>query len=124
MKKLRIALIALVLLLLILLFWGWRFAHRGLPLIEGELVLPGLQEEVEVVRDGYGIPHIFARNRKDLFFAVGFVHAQDRLWQMDLIRRISEGRLSEIFGDRPQAEHYAETASLLEEDKFKRLIGA
>jgi penicillin amidase len=123
MKKLRIALIALVLLLLILLCWCWRFAHRGMPLIDGELALPGLQEEVEVVRDGYGIPHIFARNRKDLFFAVGFVHAQDRLWQMDLIRRISEGRLSEIFGDRPQSEHYAETASLLEEDKFKRLIG-
>ncbi|MFQ5398327.1 MAG: penicillin acylase family protein [Anaerolineae bacterium] len=73
---------------------------RGrLPQTEGAVTLPGLTAEVEVFRDRWGIPHIYAQSRRDLFFAQGFVHAQDRLWQMELNRRTGHGRLSELFGD-------------------------
>ena len=72
--------------------------RRRLPQIAGLLDLPGLHAVVEVVRDRWGIPHIYAEDRHDLFFAQGFVHAQDRLFQMELNRRTSNGCLSEIFG--------------------------
>ncbi|RPJ49260.1 MAG: penicillin acylase family protein [Chloroflexi bacterium] len=64
----------------------------------GRLHLPGLQARVEVIRDRWGVPHIYAENELDLFFAQGFVHAQDRFFQMDFQRRLVAGRLSEIFG--------------------------
>lgn len=59
----------------------------------------GLKAPVHIYRDGYGIPHIYAENSEDLFFAQGYVHAQDRMWQMEFWRHISQGRLSEIIGD-------------------------
>lgn len=68
------------------------------PQWEGELDLPGLQAPVEIRRDARGVPHIFAQNRSDLFFAQGFIHAQDRLWQIEINRLIACGRLSERFG--------------------------
>lgn len=74
-------------------------SRQRLPKISGSLTLPGLVSSVEVLRDQWGIPHIFASNLHDLFFAQGFVHAQDRLWQMELNRRIAQGRLSELFGE-------------------------
>ena len=74
-------------------------SQRRLPQIEGELTLPGLAAPVEIIRDRWGIPHIYAQNTADLFFAQGFVHAQERLWQMELNRRTGQGRLSELFGD-------------------------
>ena len=61
--------------------------------------LKGLQEEVIVYRDSNGIPHIVAKNQHDLYMAVGYISAQDRLWQLDLLRRVTQGRLSEIFGE-------------------------
>ncbi len=64
----------------------------------GELVVSGLHNTVKIYRDEFGVPHIFAEDEYDLFFAQGYVHAQDRLWQMDLTRRAGEGRLSEILG--------------------------
>ena len=64
------------------------------------LVIAGLSSPVEVVRDREGVPHIFAKTIDDLYCALGFVHAQDRLWQMELQRRTGQGRLSEIFGER------------------------
>jgi penicillin G amidase len=73
-------------------------SRRRLPQLEGQLALPGLQESVTVRRDRWGIPHISAANRHDLFLVQGFVHAQDRLWQMELNRRVATGRLSELFG--------------------------
>jgi len=73
-------------------------ADRSLAQIDGELSVPGLQEPVEIVRDEWGIPHIYAQNDDDLFFAQGYVMAQDRLWQMEMWRRWHEGRLAEIFG--------------------------
>lgn len=75
-----------------------QLSRRRLPQIEGSLRLPGLYTEVEISRDRWGVPHIYAENHHDLFFAQGFVHAQDRLWQMELNRRIALGRLSEVFG--------------------------
>ena len=60
----------------------------------------GLSAHVEVVRDREGVPHVFASTPDDLFCALGFLHAQERLWQMELTRRAGQGRLSEIFGDR------------------------
>jgi penicillin amidase len=74
-------------------------AEASIPKIEGELVIKGLTESVEVIRDQWGIPHIYSKNDKDLFFAQGYVTAQDRLWQMELLRRTASGRLSEIFGE-------------------------
>ncbi|CAG0930326.1 penicillin amidase [Thermoflexales bacterium] len=74
-------------------------SKRRLPQIEGTLRVPGLTASVEIIRDRWGIPHLYAANAHDLFFAQGFVHAQDRLWQMELNRRTATGRLSEIFGE-------------------------
>jgi penicillin G amidase len=65
---------------------------------DGEIIVSGLSKNVTVYRDEKGMPHIYAGNEHDLYFAAGFVTAQERLWQMDLIRRSSTGRLSEIFG--------------------------
>ena len=79
-------------------------ARRSLAQLSGELDVPGLREPVEVLRDEWGIPHIYAQNDDDLFMAQGYVMAQDRLWQMEMWRRWHEGRLSEIFG--PEAFDY------------------
>ena len=65
-----------------------------------EVRLPGLREPVEILRDRWGVPHIYARNQDDLFFAQGYIAARDRLWQIDVWRRAGAGRLSEAFGDR------------------------
>ncbi|MGD0277587.1 MAG: penicillin acylase family protein, partial [Syntrophales bacterium] len=71
---------------------------RHLPKTSGKLTVLGLSTPVEVIRDRWGVPHIYASKLHDLFFAQGFIHAQDRLWQMELNRRTATGRLSEMFG--------------------------
>ena len=86
-------------------------ARSSVSPIEGTLVLPGLQREVEVLRDTWGIPHIYAQNARDLFMAQGFVAAQDRLWQMEIWRRTGEGKLAEIYGP-----------SALRRDRLARLL--
>ncbi len=68
------------------------------PRLRGRLKLAGLGEPVEVIRDRWGVPHIYAGSITDLLFAQGFVHAQDRLWQMDFQRRVVAGRLAEVLG--------------------------
>ncbi|HBY98637.1 MAG TPA: penicillin acylase family protein, partial [Chloroflexi bacterium] len=73
--------------------------RRPEPTTDGLLAAPGLNDRVEVVRDRWGIPHLFARGEDDLFFAQGYTHAQDRLWQMDFNRRFASGRLSEVVGE-------------------------
>src|SRR5579875_992016 len=88
------------------------FLRRPVPSPKGVRRLPGLHEEVEVITDRYGVPHIYARNEDDLFFAQGYVHAQQRLWQMDFNRRLGSGRLSEIVGE-----------VTLELDRFCRRLG-
>jgi penicillin amidase len=75
-----------------------RLDQSRLPSLDGTLDLPGLSGPVEVVRDRWGVPHIYSENRNDLFLAQGYVHAQDRLAQMELGRRFGLGRLSELFG--------------------------
>jgi penicillin amidase len=80
--------------------WLARISRRRLSQIAGRLRLNGLQDAVEVIRDRWGVPHIYARNTADLFYAQGFVHAQDRLWQMDFQRRLASGRLAEVLGGR------------------------
>ncbi len=86
--------------------------RRSWPRVKGVLTVPGLIASVQVIRDSYGVPHIYAQNLRDLFFAQGYVHAQDRLWQMDFQRRIGHGRLSEIFGK-----------GTLEIDRIQRILG-
>ncbi len=99
LKTILIALLALIVLAVIaglILISGIK--RGALPEYEGEQTLAGLTSEVIVYRDQRGMPHIYAENEHDLYFAVGYVMAQERLWQMDLIRRATTGRLSEIFG--------------------------
>lgn len=86
-------------------------AKGALAQIEGTVVLAGLRERVEVIRDRWGVPHIYANNLDDLFFAQGFVQAQDRLWQMEMYRRTFEGTLAEIMG--PDYVRHDQLARLL-----------
>jgi len=70
---------------------AWWFIYRPLPQIDGSVLLPGLRQEVTVERDAWGVPHIRAATVEDLAEAQGYVMAQDRLWQMDLLRRVARG---------------------------------
>lgn len=104
--------VLLVLLLVIGAAAGYFFLQCSFPMTNGTLSVPGLQEQVEVYRDRWGIPHIYAQNSHDLFFAQGYVTAQDRLWQMEFSRRIGHGTLSEVLGE-----------ATLDTDKFIRTLG-
>src|SRR5262245_9511120 len=73
-------------------------ARQSLSKLDGDVALSGLREPVEIVRDTWGVPHIYAKSVDDLFFAQGYVMGQDRLWQLEMWRRQREGRLSEILG--------------------------
>ena len=73
-------------------------AKARLAQIDGEIKVAGLKAPVQVVRDTWGVPHISAQSADDLFFAQGYVMAQDRLWQMEMWRRAAEGRMAEIAG--------------------------
>ncbi|HWA07730.1 MAG TPA: penicillin acylase family protein, partial [Ignavibacteria bacterium] len=64
----------------------------------GEIAVSGLKSQVKVYFDEFGVPAILAQNQEDAYFTEGYLHARDRLWQMDLTRRVAQGRLSEIFG--------------------------
>ncbi|MFC4059631.1 penicillin acylase family protein [Planomonospora corallina] len=103
-----------VLLVLAVLLAGtvtWT-VRRSFPQLSGEVRLPGLAASVTVLRDGHGIPHIYADTAGDLLKAQGYVHAQDRFWEMDFRRKTTAGRLSELFG-----------ASTLDVDKVVRTLG-
>ena len=86
--------------------------RRPVPRWSGTLAVPGLGAPVEVLRDRWGVPHVYARSNADLFMAQGYLHAQDRLWQMELQRRTGHGQLAELFG--PIA---------LDTDRFVRVLG-
>lgn len=93
--------------------WAYRRAGKALPRTEGEARVAGLSGEVRVVRDAAGVPHITAGNERDLFFAQGYVHAQDRLWQMHFNRTLASGRLTSLFGAGPRkADEYLLTVGL------------
>jgi penicillin amidase len=102
----------LIVILISTIVLSYNFINKSLPQFEGEVRVQFLIDSVRIYRDENGIPHIFAKNEHDLYFALGYVTAQDRLWQMDLSRRIASGRLSEIFG-----------VQTLEIDKLFRTIG-
>lgn len=112
---LRILLVLLVVVLILGLAGfgvGYATVRRAWPQINGTLQVPGLRAPVTVIRDRWGIPHIYASNLHDLLFAQGYVHAQDRFWQMEFWRRLGSGRLAEILGP-----------SALPTDRFVRTIG-
>src|SRR5271155_4017865 len=79
--------------------WLYAIARSPLPQLDGSIAIHGISAKVNVVRDGHGFPTIEAATLEDLFFAQGYVTAQDRLWQMDMMRRAAAGELSEVIGD-------------------------
>jgi penicillin G amidase len=91
---------------------GYLLVTRSFPKISGTVYVQGPLHEIKVYRDEYGVPHIRAQSEYDAFFAVGYTQAQDRLWQMDLMRRAGSGRLSEVLGE-----------SALKIDKMFRTLG-
>ncbi len=91
---------------------GYLWLRTSVPDYDSTVRLPGIESPVQVMRDAQAVPHIFAANDSDAYFALGYLHAQDRLWQMHMQRRIGAGRLSELFG-----------SGFLPVDRFMRLIG-
>ncbi len=98
MRKFKKFLLALVLLIVVLAIALFAYIFHLKPKYEGEVKLKNLEKETTVYFDEFGVPHIYADSEKDAMTALGYVHAQERLWQMELLRRIAPGRLSEIFG--------------------------
>ena len=98
MKFIKKSLKVILVLIVLIVVGGWLYSRTYQPNYSGELELNNLSDEVTVYFDEVGVPHIEAQNQQDAYTALGYVHAQDRLWQMELIRRIASGRLSEIFG--------------------------
>ncbi|HLS86351.1 MAG TPA: penicillin acylase family protein, partial [Burkholderiales bacterium] len=112
MQRVLISLISLTLLAVLAAVAGYVYLRQSLPVADGEIVVSGAAGPVEILRDEFGVPHIHASSREDAYFGLGFAHAQDRLWQMEMNRRIGSGRLAEILG--PKA---------LETDRFLRTLG-
>jgi penicillin G amidase len=112
MAVIATTLVTLLILLALIALGLLLFVRRPLPKTKGTVHLPGLKGEVEVIRDRWGVPHIYATSEEDLFFAKGYVHAQDRLWQMEFQRRLAAGRLSEVIGE-----------ATLEFDRIFRILG-
>ena len=90
-----------VLMLPVVALGAWVAVRRSLPRIDGEITAQGLHARVRVERDGLGVPTIYAEGREDLAFGLGFVHGQDRFFQMDSLRRYAAGELAELFGAGP-----------------------
>jgi len=90
--------VALLLIAAVVVGFVYYLASRSLPEYSGNYVGMAVTAPVEIVRDSYAVPHIFGENDADVLFGLGFAHAQDRLWQMELMRRTAQGRLSEMFG--------------------------
>ncbi|MDX1437755.1 MAG: penicillin acylase family protein, partial [Anaerolineales bacterium] len=113
LRKILTGLVLVVLVVAaILLAAGFILTRASFPQERGEVSLAGLNAAVDVYRDSFGIPHIYAQTSHDLFFAQGYVHAQDRFYQMDFWRHIGAGRLAEMFGE-----------SSLGNDQFLRTLG-
>ncbi|MGA9595521.1 MAG: penicillin acylase family protein, partial [Acidimicrobiia bacterium] len=109
LKGLLSVLVVLALVGSVFVFW---LTRRPFPDISGRVTITGLDGDVEIIRDDGGVPHIYASSRHDLFLAEGYVHAQDRFWQMDTWRHIGAGRISEMFGK-----------DQVETDSFLRVMG-
>lgn len=98
MKKIKRYLFLIVLFFTVIIVLLFGYLQTTKPQYKGEITLKNISKETNVYFDEYGIPHIYAQNHQDAMVALGYVHAQDRLWQMELLRRIAPGKLSEIFG--------------------------
>jgi len=98
MKKVKKAFLVFFVILAVVILFLILYGLYLKPKYEGDVQLQNIEKETTVYFDDYGIPHVYANTQKDAMVALGYVHAQDRLWQMELIRRIAPGRLSEIFG--------------------------
>lgn len=107
-----IAAAAALALIVVSVLCVYAYFRRSLPLVQGSVAAAGISAPVEIVRDRDAIPHIFASTKHDALFGLGYVHAQDRLWQMEIQRRIGRGRLSEILGP-----------ATLPQDRFLRTVG-
>ena len=95
----RLLILTLILLIPAAAAGGYWWAQKSLPVLDGQLSYPGLATPVEVLIDAHGVPAIYARDAEDAYFAAGVLHARDRLWQMELYRRVAMGRLSQVLGD-------------------------
>lgn len=117
-KVLRILLLVLLLVVVVVLVGGFvwfdRITRGPLPQHGGEIALAGLNAPVEILRDSWGVPHIYAENLHDLYYAQGFTHAQDRWWQMEFSRHIGSGRIGELTG---------KNDDIIGNDMFIRTIG-
>ena len=82
----------------ILALMAYYILSRSLVDYDEDFTVPGITAPVEIVRNNDNVPHIFGKTDEDVYFALGFAHAQDRLWQMTMLRRTAQGRLSELFG--------------------------
>jgi penicillin amidase len=98
MRVLKWVLSILLGLVIVVFLGGFAYLRSTLPDYNGEMTISGLKDKVEIIRDSYGMPHIYAQTDADAFFAVGYCMAQDRLFHMDLVRRAARGRLAEILG--------------------------
>ncbi|HEY8404968.1 MAG TPA: penicillin acylase family protein [Flavobacteriales bacterium] len=98
MKWIKRILVSLIVVVLLLIVAGYFWLKSSAPDYSGQLELAHLAEPVDVYFDEYGIPHLYAQNKQDLYTAFGYIHAQDRLFQMEMMRRVGSGTLSEIIG--------------------------
>lgn len=108
-KKALVFILSIILLVSVFIFFYLQYTK---PIYEGEIQLNNIKTETTVYFDDFGVPHIYANSQQDAMTALGYVHAQDRLWQMELMRRIAPGKLSEIFG-----------SVMLKNDKFFSGLG-
>ncbi|MDH5366891.1 MAG: penicillin acylase family protein [Cyclobacteriaceae bacterium] len=111
MKILKISIISILIIVLAILIGGYTYLQTIKPTYSGTLELQGLNEKTEIFFDDFGVPHIYAENEEGAYFALGYVHAQERLFQMEIISRLASGTLSEILGNK-----------LIETDKLFRTL--
>lgn len=100
-------------LVIVLAIVSFFYVRSGVPDYDDTVRISGIEAPVQIIRDTHAVPHIFAGNEQDAAFALGYVHAQDRLWQMDMQRRIGQGRVAELIG-----------AGAVPIDRFMRTVGA
>lgn len=111
-KLLKWFVIGIVVLIVLAGGAGYFYLRQSLPQTEGLVKVTGLSDPLEIIRDVDAVPHVYAQNKLDAYFGLGYLHAQDRLWQMEMQRRSQQGRLSELFGP-----------ALIPQDHFLRTLG-
>jgi len=123
MKILKISLQVIAVVLVVALIAGViivsSLRKSGLPELNGEMTLSGLTADAKVIRDERGVPHIYADNEHDLYFMTGYITAQERLWQMDMVRHATQGRLSEMFKrDMCETDYFLRALEMSEKSKL------